>query len=235
MPYLDIFLIKDKMLANLKWHLSFFSIRLSFLHIYSTLHNFLSWSVMSTSWWLSLGLKDDLVCAPVSGLWNGSAAPVWICRFGGRLDTGAEAALWWWSWAASSSTHYSFSSDTLAMCVSTHQWGQTWAAILHLEGLMPHHLMLPLPCVLVALSWLALFLCPCASSQKKSCFGMHSSPIWMMWPARWSWALSSITLMEFDWAQSRTLRLVILSCHQIPRMEWSACILNFMSCLMWWW
>ena len=39
-------------------------------------------------WWLSLGLKDDLVYAPVSGLWNGSAAPVWICRVRGRWDTG---------------------------------------------------------------------------------------------------------------------------------------------------
>ena len=36
----------------------------------------------------SLGFKDNMVCAPVSGLWNGSAAPIWICRVRGRWDTG---------------------------------------------------------------------------------------------------------------------------------------------------
>ena len=39
---------------------------------------------------LPLGFKDDLVCAPVSVLGNGSATPVWIWR---QWDTG-RPMLW---------------------------------------------------------------------------------------------------------------------------------------------
>ena len=77
------------------------------------------------------------------------------------------------------------------------------------------------------------YLCPFASTPKSSCFAMHSSPIQMMWPAQQRWASSSSTMMEVDLAQSRTSWLVILSCHWIPRKEWSAHIWNFSSCLMW--
>ena len=71
-------------------------------------------NVTITDQWYSLGFKDDLVCAPVSGLWNGCAAPVWICRVRGRWDTGkaivvagAEASLWWWLQAANCSAQHS--------------------------------------------------------------------------------------------------------------------------------
>ena len=76
-----------------------------------------------------------------------------------------------------------------------------------------------LQCVFVSLPGWPCFLCPCTSSPKNSSFGMHSLPIQMMWPDQWSWAFSSITLMEADLAQSSTLRLVILSCHQMPQMK----------------
>ena len=191
-------------------------------------------------WWLSLGCKDVLVYTPVSGHWNGSAASVLICRVRGRWNTRRPL-----SWQGqkqlcgddcrmqASLLIVFFSSDVLALHVSAHQWGQTWAAMSRSEGLMPFHFRLLFSVSLYHLCGWPCFLCPCASSPKNTCFGMHSLPIEMTWPPQQSWGFSSITSMEVDLAQSRTSRLAILSCHQILKMEWSAHIWNFSSCLIW--
>ena len=122
----------------------------------------------------------------------------------------AEAALWWWSETASCSAHHSFSSDELAIFVSAHQgdgpgllcW--VWKASCHtISGCSSvcHCNTFMAGLVLFDLVW----------SPKNGCFGMCSSPIQMMWPAKWSRAFSSITLVEVELAMSRTLRLMILS------------------------
>ena len=171
-------------------------------------------------WWLSLGFKDDLVCSPIQWTLEWLCSPGWICRVQRQVGhwkavvlAGEEASLWWWSWDASCSACCSFPAMHLLYAwVHTSLGGPgllhwVWKAWCHTTS----------GCSSVCLcrcfhcqpSWVFLVL----GHQKTAAFGLCSSPIEMMWLDQRSWVFSSITLMEDDLAQSRTLRLVILSCH----------------------
>ena len=96
-------------------------------------------------WWLSLGFKDDSVFLSVDsgmGLQPQSGFAVRAEEAGGTLEGYCCCR------SRSSSVAVIvgcklFCLSLLAvmhlLCMSACQWGQTWAAMLRSEGLMPHH------------------------------------------------------------------------------------------------
>ena len=145
--------------------------------------------------------------------------------------TGAEAVLCGQLWAASCSAHHSSSSDALSMHASGGRPGllcwvqKVWC-----------HTTLVCSSVYLCSAFVAslVFFVLVLVHQRTAALVYTNHPSQMMWPPQHSWAFSSSTSMEVDLAQSRALRLVILFFHWIPRMEQSAHILIFSSCLMWW-
>ena len=71
-------------------------------------------------WMCSCQWTLELLCSPSLDLQCWRQVGHWTAA----VVAGAEAALWWWSWAASCSAYCSFSSDALAIHVSAWQWGR---------------------------------------------------------------------------------------------------------------
>ena len=185
----------------------------------------------------------DVLVVPCFQWWHGLCYHLWILEWlhkpsldlqeskaGGTLEVhhrkGAEVALWWHSWAANCSTHHSPSLSRLCapLCMRVCHQGLSWAFVSSSEGLKPHHLRLHFRVFLQHLSsGLAFFFHGPAS---------HRTVLWMVWPDNHSWAFSNWTSMGDELAQSRISRLMTLSCHWMPMIEWGPHMWNFSSCLV---
>ena len=191
-----------------------FSLSLSLSHIYIYI------------WWLSIGSDDDVcILQLIYEHGGGSAAPAQrhsLEQWGhwkSVVVITAETALRCLSLAAVSFWHWASSKLAAALWTEPHHFGLSMAYPSRSLGLMWPHWRLALIVSLYHSFGLPWFLLLAWSSPYIRRLSIQHSSIWITCPTHRSWALMMVASILVDLAWSRTFRLVMWSCHLIPRME----------------
>ena len=136
----------------------------------------------------------------------------------------AKVALWCLSLAAVSFWHQASSKLVAALWTKPCHFGLSMAYPSRSLRLIWHYWILALTVSLYGSFGLPWLLLPAWSSPYIRCLDIRHSSIQITCPTHRSWALMMMASMLVDLAWSRTTRLVMWSCHLIPRMEQRACM-----------
>ena len=196
----------------------------------------------SFSWWLSIRSDDDVcILQLIYEHGGGSAAPVQRHRVLNNGGTGSQL-LWsllrllcsvslWQQWVSGIEPLRSWQQvcePSLAILVCS------WHILPGLSdwcGTTGDWLW---PCLYTAVLVYLGFFCLAWSSPYIRRLSIWHSSIRITCPTHQSWALMMVASMQVDLARLRNFRLVMWSCHLIPRMEWRARMwksYSFLICL----